>query len=219
MTGYLPRSWLAGSLALALLAAQVPGPLAAQFGPRLPSMDQMATWAAAGDKDQLQDAILAYVGQERTGETAALWVQLFAVIEGAQAASSERAVRAVGLGLDDDGLEGAELLMNGVTGAPAAEQAPLMALAAHLADLEEPERGAEIRRVLVAAHPDASEAPEARLLRARYLLEEEDSRPEGLALLEELIVKDPEHPMAPEARRLYQANGGRPAATPTGAPS
>jgi hypothetical protein len=94
-----------------------------------------------------------------------------------------------------------------------------MALAAHLADLEDAARAAEIRRLLVTAHPEAGEAPEARLRRARYLLNQDDSRAEGLALLEELIVSDPEHPMAPEARRLYQANGGRLGTTPTsGAP-
>jgi hypothetical protein len=208
---------LFGALSVALL----PGPLAAQFGSRSPSIDQIASWAApGGDLARAQEAVLAHVAEERAGESAALWVQLFAVLEQVQPASGERAVRAVGLGLDEEGLEGAELLMNGVSGAPAEERPVLMALAAHLADSEDAPRGAEIRRLLVAAHPDAREAPEARLRRARYLLGEQDSRAEALALLEELIVSDPEHPMAPEARRLYQANGGRPSATPTsGAPS
>jgi hypothetical protein len=204
------------SLAVALAAALLPAPLAAQFGSRLPSIDQMATWAApGGDMVQLQEAVLAHLAEERAGEAAALWVQLFAVLEQVQPASAERAVRAVGLGLGGDALEGAELLMNGVSGAPPLERPILMALAAHLADPEDAARGAEIRRLLVAQYPDANEASEARLRRARYLLGDEDSRAEALALLEELIVRDPEHPMAPEARRLYQANGGRPSTTPT----
>jgi len=213
------RVAFASGLAVALSVALLPGPLSAQLGSRLPSIDQMAAWAApGGDLARLQEAVLAHLAQERTGEAAALWVQLFAVLEQVQPASAERAVRAVGLGLDEEGLEGAELLMNGVAGAPAGERPALMALAAHLADLEDAARGAEIRRLLVAAHPDAGEAPEARLRRARYLLDEEDTRAEALALLEELIVSDPEHPMAPEARRLYQANGGRPGTTPTAGP-
>ena len=93
-----------------------------------------------------------------------------------------------------------------------------MALAALLADEEDTERGAEIRRMLVTAYPDATEAPEARLRRAKYLLGEDQSSTEALALLEAVIVSDPEHPMAPEARRLYQANGGAPAATPSARP-
>ena len=32
---------------------------------------------------------------------------------------------------------------------------------------------------------------------------------DGMRLLEELIVGAPQHPLAPEARRLYEVNGGR----------
>ena len=216
LVGILPHSPLQWALTAVACVALLPGAAAAQFGGRAPSIDQMATWAApGGDPQRLSDAILEHVARERTGERATLWVQLFEVVDKVQAASAERSVRAVGLGLDGEGLEGAELLMNGVSAAPAAERPTLMALAAHLADGEDTERGAEIRRLLVAAHPDATEAPEARLLRARYLLTEDETSSEALALLEALIVGDPEHPMAPEARRLYDANGGRPATTPT----
>jgi hypothetical protein len=214
--GAFPRSAFAGALTAVACVTLLPGMAAAQFGGRAPSIDQIATWAApGGDPQRASDAILEHVAQERTGERATLWVQLFEVVDKVQPGSAERAVRAVGFGLDGEGVEGAELLMNGAGAAPAAERPALMALAAHLADLEDVARGAEIRRLLVAAHPDATEAPEARLLRARYLLGEDDSSSEALALLEALIVGDPEHPMAPEARRLYEANGPRPSSTPT----
>ena len=55
-----------------------------------------------------------------------------------------------------------------------------------------------------------------RLVQAAWLLGEGDMREEGMRLLEDLIVDSPQHPLAPEARRLYQANGGRGAVDPTG---
>ncbi len=95
--------------------------------------------------------------------------------------------------------------------------APLLALAAALADPVDPRTGAEIRERIVRDWPDAREFPEAALRLARHLLADPERAPGGLTLLEELLVRRPSHPVAPEARRLRQEAIGR-GVTPGDAP-
>jgi hypothetical protein len=46
--------------------------------------------------------------------------------------------------------------------------------------------------------------PELAFRHARWLVSMGSRREEGVRLLEELIVNFPSHPIAPEARRIYQ---------------
>ena len=90
--------------------------------------------------------------------------------------------------------------------AGAEARASLLALAAHLAETEDVARAAELREALLGSHPDAPESVEARLLLGAWLLETSGREEEGLAHLEALITSAPSHSLAPEARRLYDAN-------------
>lgn len=83
--------------------------------------------------------------------------------------------------------------------------APLLGLAAGLARSVDPEQAARLYESLLEDHPESIEAPRASLELARYLLDRPERAGEGLALLEELLVRRPTHPVAPEARRLRQA--------------
>jgi len=92
----------------------------------------------------------------------------------------------------------------------------LLALAALLAERDDPARAAELRVRLMAEAPDAIEIPEIKLRHARWLLSIDSRREEGYRLAEDLIVEGPDHPIAPEARRLLQVERARDAGRPSG---
>ncbi len=182
----------------------------------IPSAEELASWMAEeGGLERVQEGIRARISVVRGGE-GTIWVQLLSVIGQVDATVAPMAIWAVGMGVEADGLSGAELIMEGINGVAQADRPPLLALAALLSATEDARRAAEIRGCLLQEHPEAPEATEVRLVQAAWLLGEGDMREEGMRLLEDLIVDSPQHPLAPEARRLYQANGGRGAVDPTG---
>jgi hypothetical protein len=143
---------------------------------------------------------------------ATLWVQLYGVLGRVEPSVAPDVIRAVRLGQLSEGIAGAELIMEMLPRAGETEAPALMALAAQISATEDADRAAEIRRSFLSSYPDAPEATEVMLSQAQWLLEGEDGedrKEEGIRLLEELIVSMPQHPLAPEARRLYEAHGGR----------
>ncbi len=188
----------------------------AQTGPpsgsdvSFPSIEEMAGWAEEGEAgvERVRSAVLARV-TALPSERATIWVQLLSVIEAVDPSVAPVAIRAVGLGIDSQAAAGSELLLNALQAAPVSDRAALLSLAAQIADAGDSALAGEIRDRLLEEHPDAPEATEARLVQAGWYLADGDRPDDGLRLLEELIVGSPQHPLAPEARRLYQANGGR----------
>lgn len=185
-------------------------PAAASSGD-LPTVEELAVWAGPdGEPARVREGILDRIeARGATGEQTVLWLRLLRVLDEVEPTVAAAAVRAVGLGVERDGGAGSDLLMESLEEASATARAPLLSLAAQLADQEDERRGAEIRARLLEEYPDADEAAEATFLRARWLLGSGDLREEGMRLLEAFIVEAPGHPLAPEARRLYEANGGR----------
>jgi hypothetical protein len=86
--------------------------------------------------------------------------------------------------------------------------AALLSLAAHLVEAADPPRALALRQRIRSDHPDTPEAPEATVAVARTLLATPAGRAEALALLDAFLLARPEHPLAPEARRLR--SGGQP---------
>ena len=174
-----------------------------------PSVEELAGWVEdERGLERVRIAIMARIAGLPSDE-GTIWAQLLTVVEQVDVAAAPGAIRAVGMGTESGGLAGSDLLMEGLDRIPEADRAPLLALAAHLAATQDQARAAELRERLLREHPDALEATEARLLQAIWLLEGGERAEDGLQLLEELIVGSPRHPLAPEARRLYEANGGR----------
>lgn len=202
---------LAAGPGLALAQGFQPGAVEPQQGPVSgPTIEELATWAGpGGDSDRAREGILERLEARPAGAPSTLWVELLGIIDEVEPPTAAAAVRAVGLAEEGRGKDGAALVMDEVPGAKEEEAPALMALAAHLVEGEDPRRAAEIREGLLEDYPDAREVPEATILRARWLLESEDLKAEGMRLLEQFIIDRPEHPMAPEARRLFEANGGR----------
>jgi hypothetical protein len=147
-------------------------------------------------------------------ERATLWIQLLATVERTGSEAARTAAEAVRLAENRDPRGGVRVLEAGLNrGPPSPDRPPLMALAAFLLDEVDPARAAELRRRLIREWPDALETPEAQVLLARHLLVREGARGAGEAreVLESLLVRRPNHPLAPEARRLRQeALRGRP---------
>ena len=175
----------------------------------LPSVEDLALWVEQeGGVERVREAILTRIMALPSRE-ATIWVQLLSVVEQVDVSSAPEAMRAVGMGAESRGLSGSEVVMDGLSGVPVADRAPLLALAAHLAEMEDERRAGEIRAKLLEEYPDAPEATEVRFLQAGWFLRGGDRILDGMRLLEELIVGTPQHPLAPEARRLYEVNGGR----------
>ena len=182
----------------------------------LPSVEELALWAEQdGGAERVREAILTRIAA-LPGREATIWVQLLSVVEQVDASAAPEAIRAVGMGMESKGLSGSEVVMRGLGAVPVADRALLLALAAHLAEMEDAGRAGEIRARLLEEYPDAPEATEVRLLQAGWFLGGGDRMEDGMRLLEELIVGAPQHPLAPEARRLYEAHGGRDGPNPRG---
>lgn len=187
-----------------------PGGIEPQGPTAGPTIEELAEWAGPdGDTDRARDGILTRLQARPAGAEATLWVGLLGMIDDVEPPVAAAAVRAVGLLEEGRGEEGADLVMDELSGATEEIAPALLAFAAHLADPNDGRKAAEIRGRLLESYPDAREAPEATILRARWLLQSEDLKAEGMHLLEQFIIDRPEHPLAPEARRLFETNGGR----------
>lgn len=139
-----------------------------------------------------------------SGARATLWTQLLAVASRAGPEAGPLAARAVLRADAGDPAGGVELVEAGLDELDDGERVTLLALAAHLAEAESPERAARLRERLLALDPEAPEAPEATLRLARYLTGPGEEPERAVELLEDLVVRDPDHSSAPEARRLIR---------------
>jgi len=200
--GFLALVGGAGERALAA-APTLPGAGWSVPADTLPSVDEIAAWLGPeGDLERGREGIRLRARAGGTDEENR-WLQLLSALDRIGSEIAPTAVRAVALSEEGNPLEGSHLLLDLLDGSDAQEPAPLMALAALLAERDDPILAAELRVRLLETHPTAPEAPEAGLRHARWLLSIVSRREEGLALLEELIVSRPEHPVTPEARRLF----------------
>jgi hypothetical protein len=186
----------------AAAAPSEPGPRHGPVPDTVPSPEEVVRLLAP-DGDRAEGwTSLARLAATLPPDRATLWVQLLALVERLGPEGGHIAARAVRLADQGDFAAGLSLLDRQRGAVPEAERPALIALAAHLADRVDPEAGAERRRRLVAGWPDALEAPEAQLLLARHLVRDAERRAEGIEILEDLLVRRPNHPLAPEARRL-----------------
>lgn len=177
--------------------------------------DTLTTQVLAEIPDQLRDPehrgaalqAIRTMGEESYGEEATLWVHLLAVAEKGSGDGGALAAEVTLLALNEGGDPAVEHLDEGLDGIEEEDRPALLALGARILDRDDPERAAELRRQLLSLDPEAQEAHEARLRLARHIAQttEADGRGEAVELLEELIVRAPNHPLAPEARRLLTA--------------
>lgn len=168
------------------------------------TVDELARELGPGGNQTLGRGGLRALADSAAADEATLWAQLLVITERADVSSAPVAVRAVALGVTGLGPEGAEVLVKALPGIRAEDRAALLALAVLLAERDDPLRAAELRERFLAEYPDAPEMPEVALRQARWLVSINSRREEGVRLLEELIVKVPNHPVIPEARRIYQ---------------
>ncbi len=186
--------------------AQLPG-LALPDAPadEAAAVAEWAAWAEEeGGLERARVAIMTEIARSSAAD-GTLWAALLTVLEQVEGPASAEAIRAVGLAIEAEGLAASDRIMEALPGAGPEGRASLLALAAHLAELEDEARAAELREALLLGHPEAPEATEARLLLAAWFLRGEGRVEEGVALLEALITGTPAHPLAPEARRLFEA--------------
>lgn len=111
------------------------------------------------------------------------------------------------------GAEAVRRIRDGVPDIPEEEQATVLAQGARVADAAAlREEAAGLREELLETFPDAPEAGEATLALARYRAETDDGVAEAVRLLEALILRRPEAPLVPDARRELEklkARGGK----------
>ena len=137
-------------------------------------------------------------------DEATLWVQVLVIMERVERDAGALAVRAAALAAVGSGSAGAEMIVQALPELSAEDWPVFLAFAAVLAEAEEPLRAAELRERFLQEHPDAPQRPEIAFRHARWLVSIDARRAEGVRLLEDLIVEVPNHPLAPEARRVYQ---------------
>ncbi len=151
---------------------------------------------------------LARLSASLPSDRATLWIRLLATgeqVPGATLGALAPVVLATHQGEHEAALDGVTQVMAGFeTDETEGVPPPVLALAAEIADRLDPATGAALRERILAHAPEGMEAGEAALRLARYLLEATESAPRGLRILEDLIVAAPDHPIAPEARRLRQ---------------
>ena len=171
-----------------------------------PGVADWAEWVGEeGGLERARVAIMAEIARASAAE-GTLWAALLTVLEQVDGSTAAEAILAVGIAAEAEGLAASARIVETLPAAGAEVRASLLALAAHLAEIEDGERAAELREALLGSHPDAPESIEARLLLAAWLLETSGREEEGIAHLETLITSAPSHSLAPEARRLYDAS-------------
>ncbi len=193
-----------GLAAAVLLVLPVGAEGAAPAQDSIPSLAEVRGWSEEEwDPGAAVGAVLGVAMSLAPGE-ATPWIHLVTVLDRVGPAAALPAVEAVALATEGSGSSALELLEARVELVPLEDRGPLLALAALLGERVEPVRASEHRLRVIRDFSDAAEVPELRLRHARWLLSIEARREEGFAFLEELIVDLPEHPIAPEARRLLQ---------------
>ncbi len=124
------------------------------------------------------------------------------------------AVRAAVANHRGDREGGVRAVLEGVDAIPEADRAPVLALGARIAEGVELQNlqdvATNLRRRIVADHPDSREFPEAALRLARVVAAHPGGVEEAVRILEGLIVAHPASPVVPDARReLARIREGR----------
>jgi tetratricopeptide (TPR) repeat protein len=126
----------------------------------------------------------------------------FASLLGRLSEAGKRALAAAGVAAHRGRpVEAAEQLAQAAAAGATADAAPLLAEAARLAERGgQDARAADIRRRLLAEHPEAPEVAEATLALARHASRSGTGEEEAIRMLEELITSRPTAAVVPEAR-------------------
>ncbi len=196
----------AAVFAAAVVATTSPAVASAQSGGDTPALspEQIAqALGPGGDPAAATQGILS-LAEAAEADEATLWVQVLVIMERVERDAGALAVRAAALAAVGSGSAGAEMIVQALPELSAEDWPVFLAFAAVLAEAEEPLRAAELRERFLQEHPDAPQRPEIALRHARWLVSIDARRAEGVRLLEDLIVEVPNHPLAPEARRVYQ---------------
>jgi hypothetical protein len=154
-----------------------------------------------GNVEEGRNALLQVAADLAPSQSVGL-VRLVRMLDRLGEAHGERGARAAGMAHAGRLDEAIGLLEAGRAGAEEAHGSALLSLAARLADdANEAAMAAELRDRLVTTYPTASDRAEAILALARYRRETGERTEEMAALLEELIVAQPNHALVPAARR------------------
>jgi len=175
----------------------------------LPTLAEMRGWSSGEWETGPAAAAILKIMETRPPTEATRWIHLLTVLDRVGPVAAPAAFEAVARadeGATDDAVKA---VLEVVEGLEPADQGPLLALAALLGEVSDPTGAARLRSRVIANHPDEPEVPELRLRHARWLLSINARRDEGFSFLEDLIVDHPEHPIAPEARRLLQLERAR----------
>ncbi|CAN5745527.1 hypothetical protein BH23CHL8_BH23CHL8_32030 [soil metagenome] len=170
--------------------------------------------------------------RELSPERASLWLRLAVAMDRLppeQVGSAAHAVLRCDPVVEVSGarcLQTARELRDAALELPPADQPVLLALASHLLEPEAPEEALALRRRYLAAGFEGPEAAEVVMAVARVLLGPpgavvgfadgvgQTPADEARRILEDLLESTPEHPLAPEARRLralaLRMGGGAP---------
>jgi tetratricopeptide (TPR) repeat protein len=194
---------LAATTAAALVAwGDVDGALAVLEGVSGPrsSVERAYLLFAAGQIDLGREALVAAVGGLTPSEATEV-IQLIGLLTRVSGAGAQALAFAGVQAHVGRGGAAAMTLADEAFGLPLADRPVLLAEAARMADRsDEPESGAEIRRRLLVEYPDAPEVGEASLALARHRARVEGNASEAMRILEELIIRQPNAAVVPEAR-------------------
>jgi hypothetical protein len=191
-------SWLAASMVVLVTGGSVGAAMPLQLRQQDP-LDHAYALLADGDVEAGRVALLAVAADRPPSESVDL-VRLVRLLDRLGDAQAERGARAAGLAHVGRLNESLETLEEGLDDE---EHAPvLLSLGARLADeAGEPARAAELRETLVTRYSSAADRPEAIIALARYRRAVGERADETAALLEGLIIDQPNHALGPAARR------------------
>jgi len=170
----------------------------------LPTLADMRGWNSAEWESGPAAAAIVQIMQARPPTEATRWIHLLTVLDRVGPAAAPVALEAVARADEGAADDAVKAVLEVVETLEPPDKGPLLALAALLGEVSDPTGSAELRSRVITHHPGEPEVPELRLRHARWLLSINARRDEGFAFLENLIVDHPEHPIAPDARRLLQ---------------
>lgn len=175
----------------------------------LPTLAEMRGWTSAEWETGPAAQAILRIMEARPPTEATRWIHLLTVLDRVGPLAAPAAFEAVARAEEGETDDAVKAVLEVVESLEHADRGPLLALAALLGETGDPTGAAELRSRVIAEHPDEPEVAELRLRHARWLMSINARREEGFRFLEDLIVDHPEHPIAPEARRLLQLERAR----------
>jgi len=170
----------------------------------IPSLDEVRSWTEDDWNPALASGMVLQATAGMPLAESASWIQLLSVFDRVGPQASMLALEVVATSGEGSAVSISAISDSAIEALSEEDRGPILALLALVTERTDPIRASDLREEFLRNHPQELEVPEITVRQGRWLLTIDDRREEGVTLLQDFIVDNPSHPVAPEARRLVE---------------